>query len=140
MLRLITALFAVLILNGCASYDAATMARFDNNEYLLAGKVSAIAEIAKSYCGDPGIAGSYATTIWVAARELQLYSFNRNENKDVIELTGALYEIAEGLGKKYMAHETAGAAAPSADYCKLKMKSLSASAAKVQEAMGDKEL
>lgn len=143
-MRLITSLFVVILLSGCAlfntAYDAATMAKFDNNEYLLAGKVSATAEVARSYCNDPSAAGSYANMIWITARELQLYSFNRNENKDVIELTGALFEIADGLGKKYMQYETEGGTAPSTGYCKLKMKSLSSNAAKIQEAIGDKEL
>jgi len=51
-MRLIASLFAVALLNGCAligaGYDAATMAKFDNNEYLLAGKVSATAEVAQN--------------------------------------------------------------------------------------------
>jgi len=143
-MRLIASLFAVVLLNGCAlfsaGYDAATMAKFDNNEYLLAGKVSATAEVAQNYCDNPDQAGSLANTIWIAARELQLYSFNRNENKDVIELTGELFKIADGVGKRYMKYATEGGDAPSAGYCKLKMKSLSSNAAKVQEAIGDKEL
>lgn len=142
-MRLIASLFVVALLNGCAligaGYDAATMAKFDNNEYLLAGKVSATAEIAQNYCEDPDQAGSFANMIWIASRELKLYSFNRNENKDVIELTGVLYDIADGLGKKYMEYSKGGKA-PSAAYCKMKMKSLSASAAQIQEAIGDKEL
>jgi len=143
-MRLIASLFAVVLLNGCAlfsaGYDAATMAKFDNNEYLLAGKVSATAEVAQNYCNDPDQAGSFANLIWIASRELKLYSFNRNENKDVIELTGALYDIADGVGKRYMKYATEGGDTPSAGYCKLKMKSLSSNAAKIQEAIGDKEL
>jgi len=142
-MRLITSLLVVTLLSGCAlfksGYDAATMAKFDNNEYLLAGKVSATAEIARNYCDDPEQAGSFANMIWIASRELKLYSFNRNENKDVIELTGVLYDIADGLGNKYMEYSKGGKA-PSAAYCKMKMKSLSASAAQIQEAIGDKEL
>ena len=143
-MRLITSLILATMLSGCAlfksGYDAATMAKFDTNEYLLAGRVSATAELGLNYCGNPDVVRYDANDIWLTAKELRLYSFNRNENKEVIELTQALYKIAEGVGKKYMTYSLTGSDVPSAGYCKLKMKSLVSNGAKIQEAIGDKEL
>ena len=143
-MRLITSFIVISLLSGCAlfksGYDAATMAKFDNNEYLLAGKISAIADLGSHYCEHPNVVRYYANDIWLTAKELKLYSDNRNENKDVQELANALYEIAEGVGKKYMEYSLTGNETPSAGYCKLKMKSLVANGAKIQEVIGDKEL
>lgn len=143
-MRTLTAIVFVALLSGCSvfkmGYDAATMAKFDNNEYLLAGRISATADLGMNYCDHPDVVRYYANDIWLTSKELKLYADNRNENKDVQELTTALHDIAKGVGEKYMKYSIAGEEAPSTGYCKLKMKSLISNGAKIQEAIGDKEL
>ena len=77
MKRLLITLSMLLTLSGCATvndaWDYFDMARFDNNEYMLANKVRTQANIGARKCGTPEISRE-VTRLWETTQELRNYS------------------------------------------------------------------
>ena len=94
----------LLTLSGCATvndaWDYFDMARFDNNEYMLANKVRTQANIGARKCGTPEISRE-VTRLWETTQELRNYSESIPRNEETVTMTSELGEIVYKLDKRY---------------------------------------
>ena len=74
MKHLLVLLAAVMTLTGCQTiqdtWDYYDMARFDNNEYMLANKVRTQANLGARKCGTPAI-NQEVSVLWANTLELK---------------------------------------------------------------------
>jgi len=122
----------LVLLNGCAIVDIYRMARFDNNEYLLANNIRTTASIGVEKCGSPEVV-PVVDSLWSKSLELKNYSASIPHNEEAAKMTAELADIVKGLSEKYDSLEPV-----SPSYCNLKFKSIEKNATTIQTAIGAK--
>jgi len=127
------ALALVLLLNGCAVYDAVTMTKYDPNEYLLISEIRVDARHYAEGCGNPIMSQPNAVAMARKTELFQAYSENLPSNGDGIKAATALNEIAQGLVAQY---NTNGKVSPL--FCKLKFEGIEHSADTIQHVLGNR--
>ena len=104
MKHLLVLLAAVVALTGCQTiqdtWDYYDMARFDNNEYMLANKVRTQANLGARKCGTPAI-NQEVSELWANTLELKNYAESIPKNDETVTMTTELLEIVRGLDKRY---------------------------------------
>ena len=94
-------LFAmVMSMAGCATLDYFNMARFDNNEYLLAVNVRTQANLGARKCGTPEV-NQEVSMLWSDALRLKNYAESIEHNEETVTMSSELLEIVRGLDKRY---------------------------------------
>jgi len=94
-------LFAmVMSMAGCATLDYFDMARFDNNEYLLAVNVRTQANLGARKCGTPEV-NQEVSMLWSDALRLKNYAESIEHNEETVTMSSELLEIVRGLDKRY---------------------------------------
>jgi len=127
------ALALVLLLNGCAVYDAVTMTKYDPNEYLLISEIRVDARHYAEGCNNPIMSQPNAVAMARKTELFQAYSENLPSNGDGIRAATALNEIAQGLVTQY---NTNGKVSPL--FCKLKFEGIEHSADTIQHVLGNR--
>jgi len=127
------ALALVLLLNGCAVYDAVTMTKYDPNEYLLISEIRVDARHYAEGCNNPIMSQPNAVAMARKTELFQAYSENLPSNGDGIRAATALNEIAQGLVTQY---NTNGKVSPL--FCKLKFEGIKHSADTIQHVLGNR--
>jgi hypothetical protein len=130
-MKRLAALLSVLVLNGCAVYDAFMMTGFDNNEYLLITQIRVDASTYKTQCDNPILAPQNAFAISSRTHLFEVYSEKIPRNTDGLAAAKKLNDIARGLSAAYGSNPQ-----PSVMYCKLKYTSIENSAAIIQHVVG----
>ena len=100
MKKLLVLFVAVMSMAGCASVDYFDMARFDNNEYLLAVEVRTQANLGARKCGTPEV-NAQVSTLWGNTLSLRNYAESIPHNEETITMTSELLEIVRGLDQRY---------------------------------------
>lgn len=124
---------SVLLLNGCAVYDAYMMTGFDNNEYLLIAQIRVDAQTYKTQCDNPLLVSTNAFAISAKTQLFEVYSEQIPRNNNGTAAAKKLNEIAQGLMFAYGKDPQ-----PSVMYCKLKYSSIENSAAVIQHVVGSR--
>jgi len=126
-MKKITIIFATVLLNGCALWDAYFMAPYDANEYMLITEIRTNAAIYREQCGNPVIAPQNAQAMANRTLLYERYEENIPRNENGFKAARALNEIAQGLNTAY----TKGAVSPV--FCKLKYNNIEHSAELIQQ-------
>lgn len=132
MRRLIIALLAVS-LSSCALYDAYMMTGYDPNEYRIITEIRTDAGEYKTQCADAAQSRINAEAITRKTALFENYSQEIPRNKNGINASRNLNEIARGLRDRYYAGGTVSPA-----FCKLKFESIESSAKTIQHVVGSR--
>ena len=132
MRRIIIALLAVS-LSSCALYDAYMMTGYDPNEYRIITEIRTDAGEYKTQCADATQSRVNAEAISRKTALFENYSQEIPRNKNGINASRNLNEIARGLRDRY----SAGSAVSPA-FCKLKFESIESSAKTIQHVVGSR--
>ena len=104
MKRLIVLFLAVMTMSGCATVtqvlDYFDMARFDNNEYLLAVQVRTQANLGARKCGTPDV-NREVSLLWNHSLEFKNYAESIPNNEETVTMSSELLEIVRGLDNRY---------------------------------------
>jgi hypothetical protein len=130
MKKLLLAL-SILTLSGCAVVDAYLMTKYDPNEYALITNIRAESQIFKNQCDNVSIARMNASKVSTDTQMFVLYSEHIPRNKDLIDASNKLNEIAKGLTDQYSKTDKVSPA-----FCKIKFESIENSADKMQTVIG----
>jgi len=136
MRKIISLLAVVIALSGCSfiqtAYESYRMARFDNNEYMLANDIRTRANLGARKCGTPEVVAE-VDGLWGKTIELRNYSESIPRNKEAVIMTQELAEIVKGLSDRYHGKESV-----SMSYCTLKFGTIEKNATVIQNALGAK--
>ena len=104
MRQLLVLFAAVMTLTSCTTLmgvkDYFDMARFDNNEYLLAVNVRTQANLGARKCGTPEV-NQEVSMLWSDALRLKNYAESIEHNEETVTMSSELLEIVRGLDKRY---------------------------------------
>ena len=100
MKKLLVLFAMVMSMAGCATLDYFDMARFDNNEYLLAVNVRTQANLGARKCGTPEV-NAEVSKLWGDSLALKNYSESIPNNEETITMSSELLEIVRGLDQRY---------------------------------------
>jgi len=117
----------VLALSGCALIDAYLMTKYDPNEYQLITSVRLQAQQAKEQCSDAAVSKANAVRATTDTQMFMLYSEYIPRNKDIIDASKNLYDIAKGLNDQYVKSDKVSPA-----FCRIKFQNIETSADKIQ--------
>ncbi len=119
-------IFAAVLLNGCALWDAYFMAPYDANEYMLITEIRTNADIFRRQCDNPVLAPQNAQAMADRTLLFQRYEENIPRNENGYKAAKALNEISQGLNVAY----SKGPVSPV--FCKLKYNNIEHSAEIIQ--------
>jgi hypothetical protein len=117
----------LLALHGCALIDAYLMAGYDPNEYQIITSIRLHAQKSKAQCDDATTSKLNANKAGDDTQLFVLYSEHIPRNKDLIDASKNLHDIAKGLSDQYNKTDKVGSA-----FCKIKFQSIETSADKIQ--------
>ena len=104
MRQLLVLFAAVMTLTSCTTLmgvkDYFDMARFDNNEYLLAVNVRTQANLGARKCGTPEV-NQEVSMLWSDALRLKNYAESIEHNEETVTMSSELLEIVRGLDNRY---------------------------------------
>lgn len=115
------------MLNGCALIDAYLMTKYDPNEYQLITGIRLQAQQSKEQCNDVSASKNNAIKVSSDTQMFMLYSEHIPRNKDMIEASKNLHDIAKGLSDQYLKTDKVSPA-----FCRIKFQSVETSADKIQ--------
>ena len=137
MKKLLITLSMLLTMSGCATlneaWDYFDMARFDNNEYLLAVQVRTQANLGARKCGTPEV-NAEVSRLWGTTLELKNYAESIPRNEETVTMTTELLEIVRGLDKRYNIDKKD----VSMGYCTSKFGNIEKNATIITNVIGDK--
>jgi hypothetical protein len=125
MKRLIV--LAVLLLNGCAVYDAYFMTGYDSNEYRIITEIRVDASIYKTACDNKPMSEVNATQLAYKTELFEKYSEQIPNNNNGYSASKSLNEIAQGLVARYRSDPNVPAL-----FCRLKFANVEHSAEVIQ--------
>ena len=125
-MKKISIIFAAVLLNGCALWDAYFMAPYDANEYMLITEIRTNAAIYREQCANPVMAPQNAQAMANRTLLYERYEEHIPRNENGIKAARALNEIAQGLNTAY------GKGAVSPTFCRLKYNNIEHSAELIQ--------
>ena len=132
-LKLLIASSIVVLLPGCALWDAYFMANYDNIEYALTNKVRTVSEIAIEDCKDQNKSKDNFEGLYFISVELRNFTQYIPDNVDANKLANNLVELSK-QGKEMYAKNTGVSEA----FCKLKLQQINRSAEVAQKVIGKK--
>ena len=132
-LKLLIASSIVVVLPGCALWDAYFMAGYDNVEYALVNKVRTFSELAVEDCKDIEKTKSNVEKIHGYAVELKNFTQYIPDNADANKLGNNLFQLTTQT-KDYYAKN----AIVSESFCKMKLQQINRSAETIQKVIGSK--
>jgi hypothetical protein len=132
-MRRLLIILSVILLPGCALYDAYMMTGFDNNEYLLVTQIRVDAQTYRPQCNNPVLAAQNATAIAAKTNLFEKYSQWIPNNANGYNSSKSLNAIAQGLATAYDKQP-----APSTLFCQLKYSGIENAATVIQHVVGDR--
>lgn len=117
----------LFVLSGCALVDAYLMTKYDPNEYQLITSVRLQAQQAKEQCSDVAISKNNSIKVTSDTQLFMLYSEHIPRNKDMIDASKNLHDIAKGLSDQYAKSDKVSPA-----FCRIKFQNIETSADKIQ--------
>jgi hypothetical protein len=132
-LKLLIASSILVVLPGCAVWDAYFMAGYDNVEYALVNKVRTFSELAVEECNDIEKTKSNVTKIHSYAVELKNFTQYIPDNEDANKLGNNLFQLTTQTKDHYAKNPTV-----SESFCKLKLQQINRTAETIQKVIGSK--
>lgn len=114
------------MLQGCALVDAYLMTHYDPNEYQLITEIRTDSIIYKKDCDNLNTAKTNAINLANKTLLFKNYSESVPRNKEVIQASKDLNEIAQGLAQRYSGNVSSA-------FCKLKLDSIEKNSKLMQE-------
>ena len=133
MKQIVALLALVTTLTGCAAIEYFNMARFDNNEYLLAVKVRTQANLGARKCGTNEV-NAEVSKLWEDSLALTNYAEAIPNNEETIKMSTELLEIVRGLDKRYNVDKQETSLA----YCTTKFANIEKNATIITNVVGKK--
>jgi hypothetical protein len=125
-MKTISIIFAAVLLNGCALWDAYFMAPYDANEYMQITEIRASAGQYRKQCDNFNQSAINAQAMVNRTDLFEKYSELIPRNDNGYRAARALNEIAQGLNTAY------GKGIVSATFCRLKYNNIEHSAELIQ--------
>jgi hypothetical protein len=125
-MKRISLILSVLMLSGCAVWDAYFMAPYDANEYMLITEIRTNADIYRRQCNNPVLAPQNAQAMADRTLLYERYEENIPRNENGFKAARALNEIAQGLNGAYIKGTV------SVMFCRLKYNNIEHSAEIIQ--------
>ena len=112
------------LMSGCSILN---MAKYNENEHLLVNKIRTSAEVSLDECDNRVNMVNISRSLYVDS--LELYNFNSVTpyNDESINMSKSLLDVTKGLKERYASSDSV-----SAEYCKIKMRTISDSAKAIQ--------
>ena len=126
-MKKLIAISLLFALNGCALVDAYLMTKYDPNEYQIITNVRHQAQQAKEQCGDVAVSKNNSVRVTADTQMFMLYSEHIPRNKDMIDASKNLHDIAKGLSDQYAKSDKVSPA-----FCRIKFQNIETSADKIQ--------
>jgi hypothetical protein len=133
-MKTLVACVLVVLLPGCALYDAYMQTGFDNNEYLLITQIRVDAHTYRPQCANHLLAAANAQAMAAKTELFERYSERIPRNDQGRRASRSLNQIAQGLASSYIDANQQ----PSAVFCRLKYTSIENSAVVIQTVVGDR--
>ena len=130
-LKLLIASSILVVLPGCALWDAYFMAGYDNQEYALINTIRTNAELNVGMCEN--YEASKTTFNYLYSKGLEVKNFTQYipDNTDAHKLAGNIYELTKQGKDAYL-----GPVSPT--FCKLKLQQIVRASETAQKVIGSK--
>lgn len=130
-LKLLIASSIIVLMPGCALWDAYFMAGYDNQEYALINNIRTNAELNVGMCSD--YEASKKTFEYLYSKGLEVKNFTQYipENTDAHKLAGNIYELTKQGKDAYTGPV-------STTFCKLKLQQIVRASETAQKVIGSK--
>ena len=132
-LKLLILSSIVVVLPGCAVWDAYFMAGYDNVEYALVNKVRTFTELAIEECDNEEKTKSNVAKIYGYAVELKNFTQYIPDNEDANKLGNNLFQLTSQTRDHYAKNTNV-----SQSFCKLKLQQINRNAETIQKVIGSK--
>jgi hypothetical protein len=132
-LKLLIASSIIVVLPGCAVWDAYFMAGYDNVEYALVNKVRTFSELAIEECDNEEKTKSNVAKIHGYAVELKNFTQYIPDNEDANKLGNNLFQLTSQTRDHYAKNTNV-----SQSFCKLKLQQINRNAETIQKVIGSK--
>jgi hypothetical protein len=123
----------VLMLNGCALYDAYFMAKYDTTEYSLVNQIKTKAQVAEENCANQILVVSQVNDLYISSLEFKNFTTHIPHNEDAIKLSTKLLTLTKDTKDYFNKTERI-----SPIFCKAKLQQIEKSADTIQQALGGK--
>ena len=132
-LKLLILSSIVVVLPGCAVWDAYFMAGYDNVEYALVNKVRTFTELAIEECDNEEKTKANVAKIYGYAVELKNFTQYIPDNEDANKLGNNLFQLTSQTRDHYAKNTNV-----SQSFCKLKLQQINRNAETIQKVIGSK--
>jgi hypothetical protein len=132
-LKLLLVSSIVVVLPGCAVWDAYFMAGYDNVEYALVNKVRTFSELAIEECDNEEKTKANVAKIHGYAVELKNFTQYIPNNEDANKLGNNLFQLTSQTKDHYAKNTNV-----SQSFCKLKLQQINRNAETIQKVIGSK--
>ena len=132
-LKLLIASSIIVVLPGCAVWDAYFMAGYDNVEYALVNKVRTFSELAIEDCDNEEKTKANVARIHGYAVELKNFTQYIPDNEDANKLGNNLFQLTSQTKDHYAKNTNV-----SQSFCKLKLQQINRNAETIQKVIGSK--
>jgi hypothetical protein len=132
-LKLLIASSILVVLPGCAVWDAYFMAGYDNVEYALVNKVRTFSELAVEDCSDVEKTKVNVARIHGYALELKNFTQYIPNNEDANKLGNNLFQLTTQTKDHYAKNSIV-----SESFCKMKLQQINRNAETIQKVIGKK--
>jgi hypothetical protein len=132
-LKLLILSSIVVVLPGCAVWDAYFMAGYDNVEYALVNKVRTFSELAIEECDNEEKTKANVAKIHGYAVELKNFTQYIPDNEDANKLGNNLFQLTSQTRDHYAKNTNV-----SQSFCKLKLQQINRNAETIQKVIGSK--
>lgn len=132
-LKLLILSSIVVVLPGCALWDAYFMAGYDNVEYALVNKVRTFSELAVEECDNEERTKANVARIHGYAVELKNFTQYIPDNEDANKLGNNLFQLTSQTRDHYAKNTNV-----SQSFCKLKLQQINRNAETIQKVIGSK--
>lgn len=132
-LKLLILSSIVVVLPGCALWDAYFMAGYDNVEYALVNKVRTFSELAVEDCSNEERTKTNVSRIHGYAVELKNFTQYIPDNEDANKLGNNLFQLTLQTKDHYAKNTNV-----SEGFCKLKLQQINRNAETIQKVIGSK--
>ena len=132
-LKLLILSSIVVVLPGCAVWDAYFMAGYDNVEYALVNKVRTFTELAIEECDNEEKTKANVAKIHGYAVELKNFTQYIPDNEDANKLGNNLFQLTSQTRDHYAKNTNV-----SQTFCKLKLQQINRNAETIQKVIGSK--
>jgi hypothetical protein len=123
--------FAVLMLNGCALFDAYFMAGYDNQEYVLINKIRTKAQLSQRECVDRDKTISNILVLIDLSAEFKNFTQHIPRNPEAYKMATQMTVLVDQSAKAYND-------SPSQFFCKAKLQQIERNAETIQTVLGSK--